>query len=75
MVREKKHMPVEQVIDELKTIEAWFITQNGGSPICISEAIRLLSDKKYLETQHPVIERYRKILEECTEEVEKEEKQ
>lgn len=58
MTMNSTEMSVDQVTDELKTIEAYFIQQSGGSPVCISEAIRLLGNIK--EGEWIILEKYNK---------------
>ena len=42
-------MDRQQIIEDLKTLRAYFLEQTGGSvPVCIDEAIRILSEQEEL---------------------------
>lgn len=42
-------MDRRQIIEDLKTLRAYFLEQTGGSvPVCIDEAIRILSEQEEL---------------------------
>ena len=60
-------MPIEQIIDELETVKAYLKERCGGWPICIDEAIRVLKEKKYMETVNPAIAKMEKTLAEYIE--------
>ena len=40
-------MTRQEVIEDLKTLRAYFLEETGGSvPICIDEAIRIISEEE-----------------------------